>query len=139
MLGRRGSVSINLEFEPRMHGSVLLQSQHWGSRARVSWYSADRQPNLVCEFQANDTPCLKAQGAWYPETLDLHNTQTQMDQKMESGNTLPHLDEEAGKSDLSGGCDSARVLTWLGDTSMGIFCTIHVTDSASGGVVREPG
>lgn len=38
-----------------------------------------------------------------------------------------------------GACDSAGVLTWLGDTSMGVFCMIQVTDSASGGVVREPG
>lgn len=30
-------------------------------------------------------------------------------------------------------------LTWFADTSMGFFWMIQVTDSVSGGVVREPG
>lgn len=94
-LGRCGSDGNVLEFESRIHDGVLLKTQHWGNRARGSWSSLVSQPNLMDKFQANETPCLKAQGEWYPAsdnqrlTLDLHNTQTQMDQKMESSNALP--------------------------------------------------
>lgn len=82
-------VSTVLEFEPRTVMVVLLlQSQQWGSRGRGSWCSVISQPRA--EFEANETPYLKAQSKWYPDSGNQRLTlNLQMDQKMESGNALP--------------------------------------------------
>lgn len=55
-----------------------------------------------------------------------HNISATLPNKRNSFNTvpLPQLQDQ---------------LTWFAATSMGFFWMIQVTDSVSGGVVREPG
>lgn len=137
--------SARLEFEPRdawekgWREGVLMQSQLSGVGRQILGLVS--QPSLMYEFQANETACLKTQGEWYPRCdfrSPLH--MQEMYQRMESSDALPrYLDEDGGQNDLLRNCDSAAALTWLGATSMGIFWIIQVTDSARGGVVREPG
>lgn len=118
---------------------VLIQSRLSGLRRQIPGLVS--QPSLMPEFQAIERACLQTQGAWYPRCdfrPPLH--MPGMCRRMESGDALPrHPDEDGGKNDLLQNCDSAAALTWLGATSMGIFWIIQVTDSARGGVVREPG
>lgn len=141
-----GSVSQALAVSSSlgMHGKkagVMVCSCNLSSRVGRQIPGLVSQRSLMYEFQANETACLKTQGEWYPRCdfrPPLH--MQEMYQRMESGDALPrHLNEDGGQNDLLWNCDSAAVLTWLGATSMGIFWIIQVTDSARGGVVREPG